>query len=183
MKFRIVLLLPLIYTCLLTAAPAVSAEWIDPTEYKSSPHAGISAVTIIPVQDFKDLYTSGYGVLLDLSYSSRNVRNWKYSFKTGVIQMQPETETADGYRTGYGKGYIFPLLGNIEYRFTIPFWRRIKIAPALSAGMAIITATYDDRSGTIKKRYPHRVDSSRERLKGSSRPHGAWRIKFTLSCK
>ncbi len=170
MKFTKKSLLPLICACMLTTTHAMSAEWIDPTEYKSSPLVGVSAVTIIPVSDFKDVYKSGYGVMLDISNSSRSVRSWKYSFKTGIIQMNPETETDDSYQTGYGNGYIFPLLANIEYRFPLPFWRRIKLAPALSAGMALITATYDDRSGTIKNGIPTGWTAAENSLKTAADP-------------
>ena len=135
-------------------ADAISQEWYDPTQYMSSPDIGFSAVYITPMEDYSNIYQYGYGMLIDLSYSSSGVSNWEYSFKIGAIRMIPKTETDEGYKTGFGSGYIFPLLGNVEYRYKIPFWKRIRIAPALSAGMAIITVTYDDRSGTIEGGVP-----------------------------
>ena len=170
MKTGITVLLSFTFLCLLISVPSMSEEWIDPTEYKSSPHIGFSAVSILPYSDFGDLYKSGFGLLLDLSYSPDTIRNWKYSFKTGVIQMQPVTESESGYKTGFGNGYIFPLLGNIEYRYTMPFWRRLKLAPALSAGMAIITVTYDDRSETIKDGVPTGWAAEKDSTRASADP-------------
>lgn len=152
MKLLRTILLLLIIT--IPAAALTGAEWSDPTIYDNKIQTGFSATGLLPLGDFSDLYKMGFGGMLDFSYVSEKQQNYRLSFRTGYIRLVAEEETDKGYKTGISDGFIVPFLLNYEYRFSLFFYKRVKIAPSLAVGPSINRAVYDDRSGTISGGVP-----------------------------
>lgn len=131
-----------------------AADWFDPASYDSKVQAGFSATGLMPLGDFSDLYETGFGGMLDFSYISEKQQNYRLSFRTGYFHLLAEEENDDGYKTGISNGFIIPFLLNYEYRFSLFFYKRVKIAPSAAAGISVNRAVYDDRSGTISGGVP-----------------------------
>ncbi len=138
----------------ISASALAGAEWSESTLYGNKIQAGFSATGLLPLGDFSDLYEMGIGGMLDFSYVSNKQQNYRLSFRTGYFRLIAEEETDDGYKTGISDGFIIPFLLNYEYRFSLFFYNRVKIAPSVSAGISLNRAVYDDRSGTISGGVP-----------------------------
>jgi hypothetical protein len=136
------------------AASLKGADWVDPTSYDKKVQAEFSATGLLPIGDFSELYEMGFGGMLDFSYAAQKLQNHRLSFRTGYFHLLPKEETDDGYKTGISEGFIIPFLFNYEYRMSLFFYKRVKIAPSLAGGPSINRAVYDDRSGTIEDGVP-----------------------------
>jgi len=147
---KAILLLLIIFS----SASLTGAEWFDPTTYDKNIQAEFSAAGLMPLGDFSDLYEMGAGGMLDLSYLANRQQDYRLSFRTGYLLLIAKDETDEGYKTGISNGFIIPLLLNYEYRFSLFFYKRVKIAPSAAAGISINRAVFDDRSGTISGGVP-----------------------------
>jgi hypothetical protein len=146
-------LLPLLIIAI-PAAAIKADEWFDPTTYEKKVQAEFSAAELLPIGDFSDLYKIGFGGMFDLSYVAQRQQNYRFSLRIGYFYLIAEEETDDGYKTGISEGFIIPFLLNYEYRMSVFFYKRVKIAPSLAFGPSINRAVYDDRSGTIEDGVP-----------------------------
>jgi len=147
-------ILPVLLIITIPAATLKAAEWFDPTPHEKKIQAEFSAAGLLPVGDFSDLYKMGFGGMLDLSYVAQRQQNYRLSLRTGYFHLIAEEETDDGYKTGISDGFIVPFLLNCEYRMSLFFYKRVKIAPSLACGPSINRVVYDDRSGTISGGVP-----------------------------
>ncbi|HOQ12043.1 MAG TPA: hypothetical protein PK104_06750 [Spirochaetota bacterium] len=152
MKYFFKTLLTICFIIWLCYKHSYATQWYDPTSYDNHFNITFAPVFLIPLGDFEDLFSEGYGGLISLNYISSDKSNNLFSFRTGYIRLNAKEETEEGYPSGVYDGYIIPFLINYEYRFSI--FTYLDIAPTISAGISLNKSAYDDKSKTISGGLP-----------------------------
>jgi len=89
---------------------------------------------IIPMGDFADLLSPGWGALLNLSFRDIFIYDLDCGLLAGYYSFTGETDVVD-------KSYIIPLMLSIGYRFNfLPF---LSISPRIAGGYCYNSITYD----------------------------------------
>jgi len=143
-------------------------RWHDPTSYGNHFDIAVAPVFLMPLADFEDLFSKGYGGLISFRYVGSDKSNNVFSFTTGYIKLNAKEETDDGFPSGVYDGYIIPFLINYEYRLDV--FTYVEIAPSISAGMSLNKSAYDDKSNTVSGTLPTGYTPKKEKYKMKYEP-------------